>query len=454
MSMIRMTGTPEFARDALQVLRTLSYTRIPGSLVSSLTGSQLNEFPRIVESSDSKLLKARAFAALFRPGQVDLKDARKAVTRFSQLWQGLDRAGERKYELYMESEVASSLPRPAILWIQRILSTNFRNLFPQYDYSFVQGRSIYLNLPETIRVRCESFGQIKLKGVCFNADEDLKPFTSPVIYKTEFLPDGRILEQRLMPHKPTGAMQLAGAVNEFRLMDQAFKNGAKVVCPLGFGRFNDCNYKGEDLGFVVHALEGSETDLRSALASLVGEGRRGKSEYVMIVDASKVRKNKTVIEDLFTRLGKVYREFHDLDITQEESAHPGNILVGSNLSIHLPDFEAGHDLTGMPPMQNLAYRLNQIRHFMWYGFRLHMNDHFLWDFKYYYGLDIAKLFLRGYFYDRPEKDYGIRMLLHDQINDILAKISMGYDITRHPLVEDLLEAIGKKKGRTENGQIA
>jgi len=453
MAMVRLTGTPEFARDALQVQRTLSYTCVPDSLVSSLTGSQLNEVPRIVESSDSKLRKTQAFAALFRPGQVDLKDARKAVTRFEQLWHGLDHAGERKYELYMEGDVASSLPRPAILWIQRILSTNFGNLFPQYDYSFVQGRSIYLNLPETIRVRCESFGQLKLKGVCFNAGDVLKPFTLPVLYETVFAPDGKVMEQHSMPHKPTGAMQLAGAVNEFRLMDQAFRNGAKVVCPLGFGRFNDCNYKGEDLGFVVHALEGSETDLRSALASLVGEGRKGKSEYTIFVDMSKVRKNKTVIEDLFIRLGKVYRELHDLDIMQEETPHPGNILVGSNLSIHLPDFEAGYDLTGMPPMQNLAYRLNQIRHFMWYGFRLHMNDHFLWDFKYYYGLDIAKLFLRGYFYDRPEKDYGIRMLAHDQINDILGCLHLGRDVTHHPLVEELLEAIGKKKGRTENAPI-
>jgi hypothetical protein len=225
-------------------------------------------------------------------------------------------------------------------------------------------------------------------------------------------------------------------------MDLAFKKGGNVVCPLGQGQFMDATYNDSPLGFVIHGMEGNETDLRSSFVDLVGEGKAENGSYMIKMDPYQVMRNKFNIMDLFSNVGRTYRGLHDIGITQG-ALHPGNILVRDNMNIRIPDFESGIDLNGTTHIQNVMYRANQIRGFVWYGFRIHLNDNLLFFLQQHAGIDIAKLFLDGYFHDMPRRDYGIDMLAHDQINDLLGAHYLGKNIMEHPLMDELSKVVGK-----------
>ncbi len=423
--------------------QSISASKLPHQVVKNITDEQLSRIKYIIQRRDGLNNKARGFASLFDHGGISLIDAEKAVAGIEHLWNKLDVKGNRRFELSVPDEIYSSLPLLAIVRVMHVLGWNFSDLSAGLDYDNMAGRSLYFNLPEPVSIGGRIIRQIKLKGVCFDADKTLSPFTDmPPWISTVFGPDGKVAAQIQEPYKPRGAMDLKSAENEFSLMDFAFKKEGKVVCPLGQGHFNDVVYNDEPLGFVIHGMEGNETDLRSAFADLVGEGKAENGSYMIKLAPYKTARNRGTIMTLFSNVGRTYREIHDIGITQG-ALHPGNILVKDNMNITIPDFEAGMNINGTTLIQNIAYRANQIRGFVWYGCRVHLNDNLLFTLRQIFGIDIAKLFLDGYFYDTQRRNYGIDILAEDQINGILEAHHLGKNVMDHPLMDELRKVVSK-----------
>jgi hypothetical protein len=431
------------ARSLPLVQHSLLATNLSRQLVANMSKEKFAHIRQIIQKNNNLDHKVREFMSLFDRGQISPSEAKKAFTGVEHLWKKLDVIGDRRFELSISDDIYSSLPQFSLIRMMSILGWNFSDLSSGMDYDHTAGRSVFYKLHEPVSIGGRTIRQIKLKGVCFDADKPLSPFTDmPPWISTVFGPDGKVLAQIQEPYKPKGAMDLKSAGNEFSLMELAFKRGGNVVCPLGLGRFNDGVYNNSPLGFVVHGMEGNETDLRSAFADLVGEGKEERGHYVILLDPVKVMRNKGNIMTLFSTVGRTYRDLHDIGITQG-ALHPGNILVGSDIRVFISDFESGRNLSGTTLIQNVAYRANQIRSFVWYGCRIHLNDNLLYALRQNAGIDIAKLFLDGYFHDRPSRNYGIDILADDQINKILAAHHLGVNVMDHPLMDELKHVVSK-----------
>jgi hypothetical protein len=224
-----------FKSNAL-LRQSLFAAKLPPKAVTGLSENQICHIRDILRWQDDRA-KTKAFASLFDNGQVSPIEADKAFTSVDHFWGKLDRVGSRRFELYLSDDIYSSLPHLALVRIVHILGWNFSGLSQGLDYDKAAGRSVYFDLHEPVSIGGRILRQIKLKGVCFDANRTLSLFKEP--------------------DQPRGAMYLESAVNEFSMMDLAFKKGGNAICPLGQGPFMDAAYNNSPLGFVIYGMDGN-----------------------------------------------------------------------------------------------------------------------------------------------------------------------------------------------------
>jgi len=454
----KLCGTADIRTNAAYVRQSLMAAKLRGNVLRGMSDGELEHVRCVILSNRSNNSKAEALGPLFG-GHSTFKETRYAATYAGRLWERLESQGNRKFELDISDEVYAAIPELALARIIHVLSFNFSSLYEGMDYTRAAGRSVYLNLPEPRNMAGRVIRQIKLKGVCFDADKPLSPFLPPTPWiNIVFDQEGRIKEQRIEPYKPMGTMELNAAANEFSMMRLAFRQGAKVLAPLGAGTFpgviydtkglgseeNVIIYTPTEVGFAIHGMEGSERDLRAAFTELVGEGRVLDGRLQILVDPEKAVANREKIKELFMKVGRAYRELNDIGLIQGGALHPGNILVTRGLDVFLPDFEYSRSIKGTTPIQSAAYRADQVRSFVWPGIRMHFPFALLCDMRQHMGIDLAQLFLEGYFHDRPSRDYRIDILGPDTVHDLLVAMYEGKNVTDHPLMEELMRVAEKQ----------
>jgi hypothetical protein len=223
-----------FKSNAL-LRQSLLAAKLPQKAVAELSENHICHIKDILRWQDNPA-KTKAFASLFDNGQVSPIEADKAFASVVHFWGKLDRLGDRKFGLYLSDDIYSSLPHLALVRIMNILGWNFSSLTAGLDYDNAGGRSAYFDLHEPVSIGGRILHQIKLKGVCFDADRTPSPFK--------------------VPDQPKGAMYLKAAINEFSIMGLAFKKGGNAICPLGHGTFMNASYNNSPLGFVVYGMDG------------------------------------------------------------------------------------------------------------------------------------------------------------------------------------------------------
>ena len=283
------------------------------------------------------------------------------------------RVRPRVYSFSLESDLTKRLGSTVCNMTRRIAGSNYRDMIESVDYDSVSGRCVMFQLDENRRSKL-GFGQVKVKGVCFNDDDVLSPFTglSPDMLalplQIRFDKYGKILKQEFMPNKPTGAMELERAQHEFAMLSIAFRAGLNVPFPIGAGMFGeDTKYEGQRLGFIVEGLTGEEKDFRSAFAILLGGYSARNGSFQINLDPSIMDGNRQLITELFGNAGRLYRSAHEAGIFNHMS-HPGNILVDGQTDVKLSDLEFSLYIQTMSPIQQVQYRLNEMMQFF-FSFR-------------------------------------------------------------------------------------
>jgi hypothetical protein len=215
--------------------QSLLAAKLPKKAVAELSENQICHIKDILRWPENSA-KTKAFESLFDNGQISLIEADKAFASVYHIWKKLDLVGNRKFTLFLSDDNYSLIPHVSLVKIVNILGWNFSSLSQGLDYDNASGRSAYFDMHEPVSVEGSTLHQIKLKGVCFDADRTPSPFK--------------------VPDEPKGAMYLKAAINEFSMMGLAFKKGGDAICPLGYGNFLDASYNNSPLGFVVYGMDG------------------------------------------------------------------------------------------------------------------------------------------------------------------------------------------------------
>lgn len=367
------------------------------NIINGLRNEQLERMIDILGSSSSNNGKARQLYALFPSGSIVFKELRQVIVEVQQLYEKLDAEPKRKAKIV----IAGDIELPAVLLgkIKRIVMTDFKDLIKGVDYDFSEGRNVYIDLRKlfgtSFLIGNESVELIKLKGVCFNSDEELQPFKGVFPLKIDFGPNGEVVSQTLPVSKPTGAMTMDTVENEFSLTDFAFVNGVPIAMTIGKASFDELDYQGNQLGVLILGIKRADgKDLRTVLAELAGGWEMRDGAFMFTIDPGKTIANRYKIIALSRRIGKAYKDMHKLRIFNH-MAHMGNILATLDGSVRIADLEYSKRLVNPTVPQEVAYRVNDLRAFFT-GLEFGLNPAISADLRDKFGIDITKEFLASY----------------------------------------------------------
>ncbi len=385
--------------------------------------------------------------------------------------QGIGAEPKKKATIMIEPDV--EIPEPLYECIRKVITMDFRDLVQGVDYDYTEGRSVYIKvsriLGRPLVIKGKTIRVIKLKGVCFNSDDRIVPYPrSLTITKVFYGPDGEVVRQEEAPDRPTNAGTMDAVDNEFELMDIAYKGGASVPMALGKAVYEDIEFQGKQLGVLILGIEKeNEKDLRRALADLAGEGYHvPDGSFMFNLEPAKTRRNKDKINSLIRRTGREYRKLHNCGVIQH-GAHALNVLVASDGTVRLEDFEIGVKLENPTVAQDVAHRLNDFRAFF-QMLAANLDQGLIYDLKNIYGINIHRELLAGYlgeyaregafsYVDDPieiRRVGGVRRYVYEcKIGRILSRLHHDRDhINRDPLLvsmKALVEADRRAAGTRE-----
>lgn len=412
-----------------EILRAiLPLCGIDEKLASRLDADRLSRLQQLVEDTTiSKNQLGDRFHELFP--HIKKNKARSLARKLRDLYQRQQAKPGRTANITWTSP--DDLPAVIREKIDRILRLNMCDLVKGVDYDRTIGRSVYIDvekhLGHPLNINGRLIREIKVKGVCFNADEDLKGFTeslSPFGLSTitTFKPDGSIDNQVPAPIHPVGGMLSEKSEHEYLIHNSAYQGLSQSACPLGHGEFEDIMYGFHRLGFLILGITNKEeNDLRSALAEIVGTGRREGDVYKFFVDIETARKNRKQAIELFRNTGKAVREFHDRGFIHG-FLHMGNIMVGPGNAVRISDFETViHLPETATAVQEVMYRANSIRSFL-QGIETGLNPLIPRGLKSKVNINLVKEFFTGYYGGVPDDRKVYAYSTQSQLNNLLARI--------------------------------
>ncbi|MEI8176145.1 MAG: sugar nucleotide-binding protein, partial [Candidatus Omnitrophota bacterium] len=278
--------------------------------------------------------------------------------------------GRKSAELLFPDD--SEMPEALVRQIQRVVTTNFRELVPGLDYDLHEGRSVYINVERILGHPFVLFGRavrlIKLKGTCFNADDPLEPFTArplnPLIFT--FNGEGLMVRQVKPPLKPTNAMTRETADSEFGAHDRGMRNDAPTACALGEAMHTSAmQYQGNTLAVPILGIEDEgEMSFAHAFSEMTGRLERlDFDRFLYWYNGIKASGNRELVCEFVRQAGRSYRRAQDAGIIQNTYGLSNTVskpFGGTRLS----DLEYSTLLEGPTRRQEIAYRLNEVIQFV------------------------------------------------------------------------------------------
>ncbi|MFH2138637.1 MAG: hypothetical protein ABII88_09025 [Candidatus Omnitrophota bacterium] len=441
--------------ELLRIKQILLKSGISKKLVAALGVEELAQVKEILQTNFSKNDQARRLVAVFPQGKMNVKEVRKAfIGKLVDLHKKVFAEPTKIAEIEIFQQ--AQLPEVLMEKIIRIITSDFKNLVKGLDYDYTEGRNVYIDveklLGRPIQVGRSTVKIIKIKGVCFNAEDELKPFKGLVPRRFIFGKKGEVFHQYMMPEKPTGAMGIDAANNEFNLTRIGWENNAQVAVPIGKASYEGLEYEGEQLGALILGIEDEkETDSRQALADMIGFGENDLQQdiFKFFVEPEKLKANHEHVITFLRSMGSSYRKLHDTGIIHN-MVSMGNVLGVAFGESRIGDLEFSEQLQYATVPQEIAYRLSDIRNFAT-AIQNALNPQLIVDLSVKFKVNIVREFLVGYFGDDVDTK-ALRYITEPQLHDVLvgihekAKINQHMDhIEQNALLNELLRVVNERR---------
>ncbi|NQT95987.1 MAG: hypothetical protein HQ572_05995 [Candidatus Omnitrophica bacterium] len=369
--------------------------------------------------------QARSFNAILPSPQPGVKRARAIVKRAKSMLPRLTLATRKQATIDFAPD--AQLPEALLVKVRKAITANIRDLKEGEDYHHREGGDLYINVTKVLGAPLEHNGKtirvIKVKGVAFNAEERLKPFKGLFPLIIQFGAFGESVRQALRREKPEGAMTMDTVEDEFEVTDFACRHNASVAVALGKARFDTLKYEGQNLGALILGIENEqEANFRSAFVELLGSGRHlpDIDQFEVQLEPAKVAANRDRAIALVRRLGREYRQLHNVGVIHQMS-NMGNILVAESGNVRLGDFEYSQILRKPTVAQEVAYRVNDIRN-VFRSLEAFLRLDIILEQA---NIHIQREFLTGYLGEETEGDT-LRYLSLQDMQNLLQ------NLTRHP----------------------
>lgn len=428
----RVTNTLPLDNNTPLLRSLLIQCGISEKIVGRQSDEDIEQIAELIEGPLSNNEKTRRLNELLG---LSRRNAHQIIKKFGRLYERVTTESKRKADITIRQDI--EIPPVLLKMIERIITADFRDLIRGIDYDYSEGRNVYIDLTRVLgaplQIGDDTIELIKLKGVCFNSDEELQPFKGLFPLYIDFGPHGEVTSQIRPSDKPTGAMTMDTVDNEFTLIEIAYRNNARVSVPIGKALFEKLQFQRRPLGVLILGINRKdEKDLRSVLAELAGEGKYEGDAFTFYLDSAKTKANHTRIISLIRNVGVAYRELHALGIVNH-MAHMGNILATRDGAVRIADFEFSKRLENPTVAQEAAYRINDIRSFFT-GLERDLNPNLIIALREEFGIDIAGEFLMGYLREYAESGT-FRYFTQQAVHDVLASLHKNRDyIDKNPLL--------------------
>jgi hypothetical protein len=295
--------------------------------------------------------------------------------------------GERPVEFFLNKEASEALTQDVIDCM--VISFTPESRLPGRASG---NRSWVVDFKKIFTLANRTCSSVKLKGVVFDSNKELADYSiSPehpgrTVSLYDVKEDGSI---SLFPSndRPTGALLLQNARNEFEMTRLAFERGLPVNLPIGYGMFKGISFQGNEVGFVILGIQDPyDIRLDKIFLKALIDGYARDGDYQRAVY-------------LIKKTGRVLRQFHDAGFIHNTPVLHNFSIYENIITIH--DLDWVDTVNGMTTEQIISYRLLDLMMAVHYVSRFIdkvNNSRFINAPK-----DIINAFLKGYFY----KEYSV-----------------------------------------------